>query len=84
MEDFWAGNEFEFDDPDELYDEAPIENLNYTSGKFDWDIDLRKALKETFGYGFYRPNQLGIINATLSGKDCLALIPTGGGKSLTF
>ena len=29
-------------------------------------------------------NQQEIMNATLSGKDVMALIPTGGGKSLTF
>lgn len=32
----------------------------------------------------FRENQREIINATKSGRDVLALIPTGGGKSLTF
>jgi len=32
----------------------------------------------------FRENQREIINATKSKKDVLALIPTGGGKSLTF
>ena len=37
-----------------------------------------------FGNKDFRENQREIINATKSGKDVLALIPTGGGKSLTF
>ena len=32
----------------------------------------------------FRENQREIINCTKSGRDALALIPTGGGKSLTF
>jgi bloom syndrome protein len=37
-----------------------------------------------FGNETFRENQREIINATKSGRDALALIPTGGGKSLTF
>ena len=37
-----------------------------------------------FGNTSFRENQKEVINATKSGKDVLALIPTGGGKSLTF
>src|SRR3954471_10945773 len=46
--------------------------------------DLRSLLKRTFGYGEFRPLQREIIEATLSGKDVFALLPTGGGKSLCF
>lgn len=42
------------------------------------------ANKEIFGNEGFRENQREIINATKSGKSVLALIPTGGGKSLTF
>lgn len=42
------------------------------------------ANKTIFGNESFRENQREIINATKSGKDVLALIPTGGGKSLTF
>jgi superfamily II DNA helicase RecQ len=42
------------------------------------------ANTELFGNTEFRENQREIINATKSGKDVLALIPTGGGKSLTF
>ena len=42
------------------------------------------ANKTIFGNTEFRENQREIINATKSGKDVLALIPTGGGKSLTF
>jgi RecQ family ATP-dependent DNA helicase len=37
-----------------------------------------------FGNDGFKESQLEIINAALSGKDVMALIPTGGGKSLCF
>ena len=53
-------------------------------GAFEWDVEVDIANKELFGNENFRENQREIINATKSGKDVLALIPTGGGKSLTF
>ncbi len=46
--------------------------------------DLLLTLKTTFGYGAFRPLQREIMEATLAGRDVLALLPTGGGKSLCF
>jgi superfamily II DNA helicase RecQ len=51
---------------------------------FPWDEMVDLANKEVFNNEEFRENQREIINATKSGKDVLALIPTGGGKSLTF
>jgi len=51
---------------------------------FEWDLMVDLANQEVFGNKEFRENQREIINATKSGKDVLALIPTGGGKSLTF
>ncbi len=42
------------------------------------------ALKEVFGYPSFRPGQLEIIRAALSGRDCLGIMPTGAGKSVTY
>jgi ATP-dependent DNA helicase RecQ len=42
------------------------------------------ALKEIFGFTSFRPNQQNVIRAVLDGKDCLAIMPTGGGKSLCY
>lgn len=45
---------------------------------------LLALLKQYFGYETFRPLQEDIIRDALAGKDVLALLPTGGGKSLCF
>ena len=43
-----------------------------------------EILKEYWGYDSFRPRQEEIVNAALDGKDVLAILPTGGGKSVCF
>ena len=45
---------------------------------------LARSLKEHFGFDHFKPGQEEVIRAVLSGRDCLAVMPTGAGKSLTF
>ncbi len=45
---------------------------------------IKEILKKYWGYGSFRPMQEDIINSALAGKDTLALMPTGGGKSICF
>lgn len=44
----------------------------------------KQVLQETFGYQQFRPGQQDIIDTVLSGRDCLVVMPTGGGKSLCY
>ncbi len=44
----------------------------------------KEILKQYWGYEAFRPMQEDIINTVLAGEDVLALLPTGGGKSLCF
>ena len=43
-----------------------------------------EALKRYFGYDFFRPGQEEIVSALLAGRDALAIMPTGAGKSLCY
>ncbi len=43
-----------------------------------------EILKKYWGFDKFRPSQLDIIESVLGGRDTLALLPTGGGKSICF
>jgi len=43
-----------------------------------------QILKNVFGYDNFRPGQVEVVNALLSGENALAVMPTGSGKSLCF
>lgn len=46
--------------------------------------NFREILQTYWGYSEFRPLQEDIIHSIWSGKDTLGLMPTGGGKSITF
>jgi ATP-dependent DNA helicase RecQ len=58
----------------------------------DLAIRLRRAgrptpaevLRDVFGHAAFRPGQEGIVEAVLAGRDCIGVMPTGAGKSLTY
>ena len=47
-------------------------------------MNIHQILLKYWGYSSFRPLQEEIIESVLEGKDTLALLPTGGGKSITF
>jgi len=42
------------------------------------------VLRDVFGFPSFRPGQREIIEAVISGRDCVGIMPTGAGKSLTY
>ena len=44
----------------------------------------RELLREVFGYAEFRPGQAEVIASVLAGRDTLAVLPTGGGKSVCY
>lgn len=52
--------------------------------KFDTQSDPAEVLSHYWGYDSFRPVQLDIVRSVLDGNDTLGLLPTGGGKSITF
>src|SRR3954454_21544975 len=47
-------------------------------------MDLSQALKQHFGYEAFRKGQEVIVRSVLSGRPTIAILPTGGGKSLCY
>ena len=46
--------------------------------------EARRLLRHHFGHADFRPAQVPVIRSVLSGRDTLAVLPTGGGKSVCF
>lgn len=66
------------------FDRASIQVLRSIAEAIKMDVDLRVGLKTIFGFDTFRPGQEFVIQALMAGKDCLAVMPTGAGKSLTY
>ncbi len=47
-------------------------------------VDLAHSLHRIFGFTAFRPGQEAVVRDALAGRDVIALMPTGGGKSLCF
>ena len=47
-------------------------------------LDPQPLLAQVFGFAQFRPGQEEIVRAVINGDDVLAIMPTGGGKSLCF
>ena len=67
-----------------LNPDTPTDPTIWDKTDFPWSASLEDARNTLFGIQSFRPLQLEVINAVLSGKDCMVIMPTGGGKSLCF
>ncbi|KAL4073701.1 ATP-dependent DNA helicase [Scleroderma citrinum] len=57
--------------------------IDYTI-EFDWSSQLKGTMKKVFGIDNFRLCQQGVCNANMDGRDVVCVMPTGGGKSLTY
>lgn len=97
---YWAMLAGEASGAGSMYDEAPERGaisrvaapgeratapVRRPRGRVDVDeTELFGELRGTFGFEEFRPGQRDVVEAALSGIDCLAVMPTGSGKSLTY
>lgn len=72
---------YDFSDPDEFLPIGPDDMPQSDDGE---SADALATLRRHWGYSSFRPRQAEIIESVLAGHDTIGLLPTGGGKSLTF
>lgn len=65
-------------------DRQPGEATDRGPGSTDRPDALERALHCHFGWEEFRPGQRPVVESLLAGRDCLAVWPTGAGKSLCF
>ena len=58
--------------------------IDWSSRSFSWTERIETCLREVFRLKDFRKLQREAINVTMSGIDCIMLMPTGAGKSLCF
>jgi len=68
----------------DAFDAASIQALRDIAEALKAAPDLKARLKSVFGFDTFRPGQEAVIEAVMAGRDCLAVMPTGAGKSLTY
>ncbi|KAL5476913.1 hypothetical protein ACEPAI_3099 [Sanghuangporus weigelae] len=59
-------------------------SINYMTEVFEWSGELKARMREVFGIQNFRLCQEGVCNANMDGRDIVCIMPTGGGKSLTY
>lgn len=57
---------------------------DWSAENFGWSARLKEKCETLFGIKSFRDNQLETMNATMSGLDCILIMPTGAGKSLCY
>ena len=69
----------------EKHGSQPSEKLaDWNSDSFSWSDELKETMIKHFHISKFRALQKETMNATLSKRDCILIMPTGGGKSLSF
>lgn len=67
-----------------VWSRAPLDDDCAMTPTCDSTIDLLATLRRHFGHQAFRPGQEEVVAAVLSGRDVLAVMPTGSGKSLGY
>ena len=57
---------------------------DWETGEFPWSEKVQETLSSVFKISSFRPLQASCVNATLSLRDVILIMPTGGGKSLCY
>lgn len=74
----------DFDDDASYYRIKTNEPVIYGIGEDSHRVHLEFVLENLFGFPKFRDGQIEIIVNSLNGEDTVGLLPTGGGKSLTY